>query len=44
MVKIAFVALPDGVRPRSQDATMLESDVYVRLADPSTPTEGPRCI
>jgi prepilin-type N-terminal cleavage/methylation domain-containing protein len=44
MVKIAFVALPDGARPRSQDATMLESDVYVRLADPSTPTEGPRCI
>jgi prepilin-type N-terminal cleavage/methylation domain-containing protein len=44
MVKIAFVALPDGVRPRSQDAAMLESDVYVRLADPSTPTEGPRCI
>ena len=44
MVKIAFVVLPDGVRPRNQDATMLESDVYVRLADPSTPSEGPRCI
>jgi prepilin-type N-terminal cleavage/methylation domain-containing protein len=44
MVKVAFVVQPDGVRPRSQDATMLESDVYVRLADPSTPSEGPRCI
>lgn len=44
MVKVAFVVRPDGVRPRSQDATMLESDVYVRLADPSTPSEGPRCI
>jgi type II secretory pathway pseudopilin PulG len=44
MVKIAFVVMPDGLRPRSQDATMLESDVYVRLADPSTPSEGPRCI
>jgi prepilin-type N-terminal cleavage/methylation domain-containing protein len=44
MVKIAFVALPEGTRPRSQDAATLESDVYVRLADPSTPSEGPRCI
>jgi prepilin-type N-terminal cleavage/methylation domain-containing protein len=44
MVKIAFVITPNGVRPRDQDTTMLESDVYVRLADPSTPSEGPRCI
>ena len=44
MVKIAFVVKPDGRQPRSQDATMLESDVYVRLADPTTPSEGPRCI
>jgi prepilin-type N-terminal cleavage/methylation domain-containing protein len=44
MVKIGFVVKPDGRAPRSQDATMLESDVYVRLADPTTPSEGPRCI
>lgn len=44
MVKIGFVVKPDGRAPRSQDATTLESDVYVRLADPTTPSEGPRCI
>lgn len=44
LVKVAFVVLPGGERPPDRRATTLESDVYVRLADPSTPTEGPRCI
>jgi type II secretory pathway pseudopilin PulG len=44
MVKVGFVVLPDRRRPRDRDATTLESDIYVRLADPSTPSEGPRCI
>jgi prepilin-type N-terminal cleavage/methylation domain-containing protein len=44
MVKIGFIALPEGPRPKSVRATTLESDVYVRLADPTTPSEGPRCI
>jgi prepilin-type N-terminal cleavage/methylation domain-containing protein len=44
MVKVSFIAMPDGTRPQRADAAPLESDVYVRLADPSTPTEGPRCI
>lgn len=44
LVKVTFVVLPGGERPPDRRATTLESDVYVRLADPSTPTEGPRCI
>jgi prepilin-type N-terminal cleavage/methylation domain-containing protein len=44
MVKLSFVAMPEGIRPQTADAATLESDVYVRLADPSTPSEGPRCI
>jgi type II secretory pathway pseudopilin PulG len=44
MVKVSFLVKPDGVRPNAADAAALESDVYVRLADPSTPSEGPRCI
>jgi len=44
MVKLAFVALPARTVPRDIDATTFYSDVYVRLADPSRPTEGPRCL
>jgi prepilin-type N-terminal cleavage/methylation domain-containing protein len=44
MVKVSFLALPEGKAYRTADAAHLESDVYVRLADPSTPSEGPRCI
>jgi prepilin-type N-terminal cleavage/methylation domain-containing protein len=44
MVKISYVALPDRARPQQREASTLENDVYVRLADPSRPTEGPRCL
>jgi prepilin-type N-terminal cleavage/methylation domain-containing protein len=44
MVKVGFVVLPDNKRPEDREATTLESDIYVRLADPSRPAEGPRCI
>ena len=44
MVRIAFVSLPDRTRPRDMDATTLQDDVYVRLADPTRPLEGPRCL
>ena len=38
------VGLPQRTRPRDQDATTLQDSVYVRLADPTQPLEGPRCI
>jgi prepilin-type N-terminal cleavage/methylation domain-containing protein len=44
MVKVGFTVLPDRKVPKNREATTLESDVYVRLADPSRPLEGPRCI
>jgi prepilin-type N-terminal cleavage/methylation domain-containing protein len=44
MVKIGFAAMPDRVTPRDRDATGMESDVYVRIADPSKPQEGPQCL
>jgi prepilin-type N-terminal cleavage/methylation domain-containing protein len=44
MVRIAFVAQPERPRPRDADATTLANDVYIRLADPSRPLEGLRCI
>ena len=44
MVRIAFVAHPERPQPRDADATTLANDVYIRLADPSRPLEGLRCI
>ncbi len=44
MVKISYLALPDRARPQQSEASTLLNDVYVRLADPSRPTEGPRCL
>jgi prepilin-type N-terminal cleavage/methylation domain-containing protein len=44
LVKVGFTVLPDRVTPNSRRATSIESDVYVRLADPSRPLEGPRCV
>ncbi|HYI80097.1 MAG TPA: hypothetical protein VEW67_04480 [Thermoleophilaceae bacterium] len=44
MIRIAFVSMPERVRPRDFDSTTLQNDVYVRLADPTRPVEGPRCI
>jgi len=44
MVHIEFVALPERPRPRDEDATTLEDSVYVRIADPTRPLEGPRCL
>jgi prepilin-type N-terminal cleavage/methylation domain-containing protein len=45
MVKIAFVALPDRAgSAREGDASSFQNDVYVRLANPTVPTEGPRCL
>ncbi|HEX2070819.1 MAG TPA: prepilin-type N-terminal cleavage/methylation domain-containing protein [Thermoleophilaceae bacterium] len=44
MVHIGFVAQPERRVPRDADTTTLENDVYVRLADPTRPLEGPRCL
>jgi hypothetical protein len=47
MIKAAFVALPTRRVERTRDAldaTTFESDIYVRLADPTRPLEGPRCL
>jgi prepilin-type N-terminal cleavage/methylation domain-containing protein len=44
MVKIAYVAMPERAVPRSRDATTFFNDVYVRLANPTVPTQGPRCL
>lgn len=44
MVRIAFVSLPERKVPRELDSTTLQNDVYVRLADPTRPLEGPRCL
>jgi prepilin-type N-terminal cleavage/methylation domain-containing protein len=44
MVRIAFVSMPERTRPRDFDSTTLQNDVYVRLADPTRPLEGPRCL
>lgn len=44
LVKVGFVVLPDRKRPRDRDALTMESDIYVRIADPSRPAEGPACI
>jgi prepilin-type N-terminal cleavage/methylation domain-containing protein len=47
VIKAAFVALPERTEARAdadKDATTFETDVYVRLADPTKPAEGPRCL
>jgi prepilin-type N-terminal cleavage/methylation domain-containing protein len=44
MVRIAYVVLPERTVPRDFDSTTLQDDVYVRLADPTRPLEGPRCL
>lgn len=44
MVKIAFVVFPERTVMKDPDATTLLNDVWVRLADPSKPSEGPRCL
>lgn len=44
MVRIAFTAMPERPKPRRIDSTTLIDDVYVRLADPTRPLEGPRCL
>jgi prepilin-type N-terminal cleavage/methylation domain-containing protein len=44
MVRVGFAALPDRKNPNDRLATGMETDVYVRLADPSKPLEGPRCL
>jgi hypothetical protein len=43
LIKVAFVARPDTDVKNLASTTFL-SDVYVRIADPSQPKEGPRCI
>jgi len=44
MVRIAYVVMPERTIPRNFDSTTLQDDVYVRLADPTRPLEGPRCL
>jgi prepilin-type N-terminal cleavage/methylation domain-containing protein len=48
MVKAAFQSLPmrkGAISPSTRyDGTSFESDIYVRLADPTKPAEGPRCL
>ena len=46
MIKVAFRRrhAHGRAQPDERDATTLRDDVYVRLADPTQPTEGPRCL
>jgi prepilin-type N-terminal cleavage/methylation domain-containing protein len=47
VINIAFATLPIRKVERTtdvKDATTFASDVYVRLADPTKPTEGPACL
>lgn len=44
LVKVGFTVMPERMSPKAREAASVESDVYVRLADPSRPLEGPRCI
>jgi len=44
VLKVAYQARPEGARSLDRDATTFYNDVYVRLADPLNPSEGPRCI
>jgi prepilin-type N-terminal cleavage/methylation domain-containing protein len=44
LVKIGFSVNPDRLSPKTREATSVESDVYVRIADPSRPVEGPQCL
>lgn len=47
VIKVAFNTLPTRTLARNttaRDSTTFESDVYVRLADPTKPLDGPRCI
>jgi len=44
MVHVAFMTLPDRERPRDLDSLTLQDNIYVRIADPTRPLEGPRCI
>jgi Tfp pilus assembly protein PilW len=46
VISVAFAALPVHKVERTtdtKDGSTFESDVYVRLADPTNPTEGPAC-
>jgi len=44
MIKVAFVSQTERTRPKDQEATTLENEVYVRSADPMQPEEGARCM
>ena len=47
MINVAFATLPRRLVERttdSIDATTFDANVYVRLADPTKPTEGPQCL
>ena len=44
MVHVAFTTLPDRERPKDRDALTLQDNIYVRIADPTRPLEGPRCV
>jgi type II secretory pathway pseudopilin PulG len=47
LIKVGFSALPQRKVARTTDVvdgTDFETDVDVRLADPSRPAEGPRCL
>jgi type II secretory pathway pseudopilin PulG len=46
-IKVGFVVLPTRTLARNttgRDSTTFETDIYVRLADPTKPLDGPRCI
>jgi prepilin-type N-terminal cleavage/methylation domain-containing protein len=47
VIKVAFNTLPTRTlagNTTARDSTTFETDVYVRLADPTKPLDGPRCI
>lgn len=44
MVHVEYVTMPDRGRPRDLDSLTLQDNIYVRIADPTRPLEGPRCL
>jgi type II secretory pathway pseudopilin PulG len=47
VIRVAFLALPTrtlATNTTGEDSTAFETDVYVRLADPTKPLDGPRCL
>jgi hypothetical protein len=44
LIKIGFRAFADRSLTNDKDSVVLEDDVYVRVATPTTPQDGPACF